>query len=1201
MKLSVDWKDLIKINYIMNILNNKNIVPLGLLDDGIYPNKSYKNIIYLYYRNNKHLYMFRTNDCIEIDLTLLSSYDNIILYSITTENLIDNLNFEDFESKNIVSNSAIYEYEYARDKDLFIHILIPCISSIHSIIINDYDSTHLFSLLDVKEYNGLNYYYYRSNTKITLKSESYIRTTIVPKSYEYGGYSYWREGLNEKENFNLNVVRVSKNDIDKIPIIDKQVILEYDTNTIYVDNANSRTIYSIKSISDTDLDDVLQSGVYNCKDNISNIPIEGSCVLFVSNIDGTVYQNININNKIYHRTLNDDKKWNVIDFDALNLNIQDLYSITSSNTDNIQDLYSITSSNTDNIQLLEENKTSVVDFNLLKAVVDTKASQSQVEILLSRLENVGTPIKQYKDRVNNISDLPEEGNKIGDGRVVTEDVNENGQSYIWVWDGESWSRTPYTTLPADVVTNSRFKSIENQVVTTQIYLGIGNINGRYIKNLADKFEMGYSDTFVVSDFMTVFSTSLTISGLSQGGSDAVQWAMFDKDKNYLGVFKPVPNGLLNKNTIYEYSLPNDDCRFIKSSTHVNDIDTFTCVNKGINAFKSTNISMYNLNTIGEFNVYSKLGNKNGYIINSSESLQIGASSNWIYTDFMPVLTPHLKISGVSVPGSEAVQWAMFDNDKNFIDVFKPTLGNSPTETYRHYVTNPVARYIRASLTKADSETFSLVCESSNRIEASIKDIKSIKDFLLNVGMFRNEVQSYDSTRNKNGYYIKNDNDEYTEGSEATFSISGFLPIHSKTIDIKGMTQSGSDGVKWAKFDDKKKFLGVFKPVPNGLLSISTIHSYIEEDPNCAFYKASIHNNNLETFSLVCKNVSVLENVPLTKDVIANETTEDVNPLEYNIPTFVKACRNDWDDFNAKTIQLQGYYDAFDHLADAFRKYVTRNEPIGESTLPTGRFFDIDPNVYPINHYTFARVGLAADAPKLIICAGIHGDSEGEGWLNNGGDKIQSMVCSYYFLKDLCWNYESNPILKYLHENVRIEVIPIMNPWGVQNHSRWNGRNVDLNRNYDNNWDDPRAVGKGEAPFSENESQAFRDFINNNLDAKLCIDIHTRGGDIINNDLRWWGSAYSDIQTKVFDDVIAVMMSKYGGTGTKSYDVGTPEKSLPTSSGWINYKAGVPSILPELFGSVNMNIATINSEDVNRQSLHYLALLIQRGLRAYNVI
>ena len=76
------------------IYNLQNIIPLGVLDYGIYPNKDRRPIIYLYYRPNGDLMMYRTKDEIEVNLTNNSSYDTNILFRVTDkDSIFDNVFF----------------------------------------------------------------------------------------------------------------------------------------------------------------------------------------------------------------------------------------------------------------------------------------------------------------------------------------------------------------------------------------------------------------------------------------------------------------------------------------------------------------------------------------------------------------------------------------------------------------------------------------------------------------------------------------------------------------------------------------------------------------------------------------------------------------------------------------------------------------------------------------------------------------------------------------------------------------------------------------------------------------------------------------------------------------------------------------------------------------------------------------------------
>ena len=105
------------------------------------------------------------------------------------------------------------------------------------------------------------------------------------------------------------------------------------------------------------------------------------------------------------------------------------------------------------------------------------------------------------------------------------------------------------------------------------------------------------------------------------------------------------------------------------------------------------------------------------------------------------------------------------------------------------------------------------------------------------------------------------------------------------------------------------------------------------------------------------------------------------------------------------------------------------------------------------------------------------------------------------------------------DNVKITIIPVMNPDGlkkvtkttdsftasqvsqlkdVQISGRYNGNNVDLNRNFDCKWQETgtwqdKEVSGGTAVFSEPESQAIRDYVNKNKPTAIITWYSAAGG------------------------------------------------------------------------------------------------------------
>ena len=121
--------------------------------------------------------------------------------------------------------------------------------------------------------------------------------------------------------------------------------------------------------------------------------------------------------------------------------------------------------------------------------------------------------------------------------------------------------------------------------------------------------------------------------------------------------------------------------------------------------------------------------------------------------------------------------------------------------------------------------------------------------------------------------------------------------------------------------------------------------------------------------------------------------------------------------------------------------------------------------------------------KLLFMGGIH-----------GGYEWNTSLVAYSLMDYLDENPDAVP------ENVRVTVIPVMNPDGLQEvagmtgrfsasdvsgdtvSGRFNANGVDLNRNFDCDWQptgvwQDREVNAGSAVFSEPEAQAFRDFVN----------------------------------------------------------------------------------------------------------------------------
>lgn len=351
----------------------------------------------------------------------------------------------------------------------------------------------------------------------------------------------------------------------------------------------------------------------------------------------------------------------------------------------------------------------------------------------------------------------------------------------------------------------------------------------------------------------------------------------------------------------------------------------------------------------------------------------------------------------------------------------------------------------------------------------------------------------------------------------------------------------------------------------------------------------------KTVIITCKTTSKnLFSVTGKGTAKAVENVHAKTSLEYECPNDVFGLDSVRSDFHFDSAtRLQDIYTWFDILASTFPRNISRVQ-IGTTTTPEGTYATIDINTYPIYAYVIQGDSYVA-GNDFIIASGIHGDE-------SVGDGIQSVVSVAYFIRDMLCSPGKNEYLRFMKWNCKILVIPVMNPWGYQNGKRCNGRGVDVNRNFDINFDptyESYGYSSGTSAFSENESAAVANYISENFaDAKYCTELHTRGGNVLPNDDRWFTTTSSDnsvIQNAV-SEVGYYMRRLFGGTVSN----GQQDASAlpPTFRAYVDHVIGIPANLIECAKSVNMDIATFNSDLVQRQYVQYLGTMIQKLSETY---
>ena len=154
---------------------------------------------------------------------------------------------------------------------------------------------------------------------------------------------------------------------------------------------------------------------------------------------------------------------------------------------------------------------------------------------------------------------------------------------------------------------------------------------------------------------------------------------------------------------------------------------------------------------------------------------------------------------------------------------------------------------------------------------------------------------------------------------------------------------------------------------------------------------------------------------------------------------------------------------------------------------------------PINAYHYGT----GTTTELLFVGGIH-----------GGYEWNTALVAYQLMDYL----KANPSV--IPANVRVTVIPVMNPDGLNEvvgtttgnftqadvstsqatvvSGRFNGNNVDLNRNFDCDWQasgkwQSATVSGGSSAFSEPESQAIKNYVETNKPTAVVVWYSAAGG------------------------------------------------------------------------------------------------------------
>ena len=234
--------------------------------------------------------------------------------------------------------------------------------------------------------------------------------------------------------------------------------------------------------------------------------------------------------------------------------------------------------------------------------------------------------------------------------------------------------------------------------------------------------------------------------------------------------------------------------------------------------------------------------------------------------------------------------------------------------------------------------------------------------------------------------------------------------------------------------------------------------------------------------------------------------------------------------NDPTENLKAFYDVFVDNKYCFKKYIGKDQS----------------NKYNVYSYTFEPEHYSKTV--LVTCC-IH------------GNEYSAFYAMSRFMNLVVNEWEKYPQLAYLRKNVRIVMVPIVNPWGFANQERENVNNVDLNRNFDYYWENGSGKSpsgknyKGSKVFSERESRNMKTLVESLDEITAHMDCHN-----IVSQVSDYCLFYPRFANQPNNEMTQLLMelSNYGDYVTWG------SSTLASFSNWVGITKGITSFLPEVY-------------------------------------
>lgn len=467
----------------------------------------------------------------------------------------------------------------------------------------------------------------------------------------------------------------------------------------------------------------------------------------------------------------------------------------------------------------------------------------------------------------------------------------------------------------------------------------------------------------------------------------------------------------------------------------------------------------------------------GYYIRFSNG-ELISSSTYCTTNYINVtMYKSLLYKRVCVTSSSAttVGMSFYDANKVYVSGERARYSQPAVEYQDSQISIPDnAVYARFSIFK--NETYGeFAVSGSSIIRNTLDAYKGEIDENSAILAFDDSI-SLDAPITDVGKFVKYSTGELSSAS--VYSATGYVDVSKYAyLYYKRLSNTEASPTNGMAFYDANK---VYISGERGLSSQSSV-GYVEglrqiEVPSNAVYARFTTRKDTETYGEFEVNgrSKVFDGIkpyysPFEKDVIFGSYSSD----------WYEGQGESYSGFGGSTLYTE-VITAWDALVTNGKGYITKEEIGKASDDQTMYVYKLIPTRYRNNTGT----SVTNNPPTFLIVPSLHGYEK------------SAVYGTYYFARDLVYNYDKNPVLNSIRTKCAIYVVPVGNPSGFDANTRKNSNGVDLNRNWAETStyiDDPTSpYYPGAEPLNQPETQAIKSVIDASDNLLFVVDYHTDG-------------------------------------------------------------------------------------------------------------